>query len=190
GQPPVDVPAQTATAAVFYGQPPVDVPAQTATAAVFYGQPPVDIPAQTATPIPEGVPEGASPQSVTPTVAVETPQTVEPAAGVVPVPTATPTATPTAAVQRPLTSLAPVDGLAIFRSIAGGAVAALAVLAVLAGAVLFLMLTGMLAGFSIFRADRTSYHLTEQADGHSSPLQAAGRPVSSEEESEWPSSLP
>jgi hypothetical protein len=83
-----------------------------------------------------------------------------------------------------------VDGLAIFQSIAGGAVAALAVLAVLAGAVLFLMLTGMLAGFSIFRADRTAYHLTEQADGQSSLLQAAGRPVSSEEESEWPSSLP
>ncbi len=188
GQPPVDVPAQTATAAVFYGQPPVDVPAQTATAAIFYGQPPVDVPAQTATPIPEGAPL----QSVAPTVAVAPPQTVEPAAGVVPVPTATPTATPTAAVQRPLSSLAPspVDGLAIFQSIAGGAVAALAVLAVLAGAVLFLMLTGMLAGFSIFRADRTAYHLTEQADGQSSLLQAAGRPVSSEEESEWPSSLP
>ena len=188
GQPPVDVPAQTATAAVFYGQPPVDAPAQTATAAVFYGQPPVDVPAQTATPIPEGAP----PQTATPAVAAAPPQTVEPAAGVVPVPTATPTATPTAAVQRPLTSLAPapVDGLAIFRSIAGGTVAALAVLAVLAGAVLFLMLTGMLAGFSIFRADRSSYHLTEQPDGQSSLFQAAGRPVSSEEETEWPSSLP
>ena len=68
--------------------------------------------------------------------------------------------------------------------------AALAVLAVLAGAVLFLMLTGMLAGFSIFRADRSSYHLTEQPDGQSSLFQAAGRPVSSEEETEWPSSLP
>ena len=117
--------------------------------------------------------------------------------------TVTATSVPNLAVgptQRPIAAVVPrasSDAGAVFRSIAGGAFWALAIIGVLAGGVLFLLLAGALAGFSIAGPARDKYDLVDRpgetagslpsSDATSTPAEDASPGA---DETEWPDTLP
>ena len=194
GVPPVDPAAATATAAVLFGLvppadpaaataqalagvPPVDPAAATATAAVLFGlASPSEAPAPAAMAI---LPPGISAITVT---ATATPELV-----------AGPTQRPIAAVS----ARSPGDAGAVFRSITGGAFWSLTILGTLAGGVLFLLLMGALAGFSIAGPTRNQYDLVDTSAGTGTirppppaPLIRPDTAAPAADNTEWPDTLP
>ncbi|MBE2236810.1 MAG: hypothetical protein IAE81_03410, partial [Caldilineaceae bacterium] len=190
GIPPADPFAQTATAQALFGIPPADPFAQTATAQALFGIPPADPFAQTATAQALFVPDSPLAPSTPEMVAVLPPPSV----------VITVTATPTPLGQRPIEGATPSagDAAVIFRAIAGGAAAALALAGIVGGVVLFLLLAGAVAGVSVGNPGPPPYDLVEDAGGDvavqadllgKSP--APRSPASpSQDEEEWPASLP
>ncbi|HQY90134.1 hypothetical protein [Caldilinea sp.] len=190
GVPPADPFAQTATAQALFGVPPADPFAQTATAQALFGVPPADPFAQTATAQALFGPDSPLAPSTPGVVAVLPPP------GVV----ITVTATPTSPGQRPVEGATPPtgDAAAIFRAIAGGAAAALALAGIVGGVVLFLLLAGALAGVSVGNPGPPPYDLVEdpggdvavQADLLGKPTAPRSPASPSQDEEEWPASLP
>ncbi|MCB9115710.1 MAG: hypothetical protein M9936_04255 [Caldilinea sp.] len=195
GLPPADPFAATATAQALFGLPPADPFAATATAQALFGLPPADPFAATATAQALMVPLSPLETPTPDAVAV-----LPPGVTVITV-TATSMADLTSGpTQRPMVALAPeAPGTVgtVFRSIAGGAFWALAIIGMLAGGVLFLLLAGVLAGFSIAGPSRNKYDLVGAPPGEDttpSPPVASAAPAESAsapaDDTEWPDTLP
>ncbi|MCB0068754.1 MAG: hypothetical protein KDD77_16445, partial [Caldilineaceae bacterium] len=187
--------AATATAQALFGLPPADPFAATATAQALFGLPPADPFAATATAQALMVPLSPLETPTPDAVAV-----LPPGVTVITV-TATSMADLTSGpTQRPMVALAPeAPGTVgtVFRSIAGGAFWALAIIGMLAGGVLFLLLAGVLAGFSIAGPSRNKYDLVGAPPGEDttpSPPVASAAPAESAsapaDDTEWPDTLP
>lgn len=193
GMPPADPFAATATAQALFGMPPADPFAATATAQALFGVPPVDPFAATMTAealfgpaSPLATPESGA--ALPPGLTVIT-ITATPAEGALAGPT-----------QRPIAPPGPRsagEAPALFASVANGAFWALAVIGVLAGGVLFLLLAGALAGFSLAGPVRDKYALVDapedtlavQPDIDEPPLPATS-PAAADDDSDWPDNLP
>ena len=188
--------ADTATAQALSGLPPADPFAATATAAVLMGMvPPADPFAATLTA--EALSGPASPlEAPVPSADAMLPPGIA-------VLTVTATATTELAAgptQRPIADLpshAPGDAGAVFRSITGGAFWSLAIIGVLTGGVLFLLLMGAVAGFSIAGPARNQYDLVDTSAGADATLPTTKAPSIGPDgappvadNTEWPDTLP
>ena len=195
GLPPSDPFAATATAQALFGLPPTDPFAATATAQALFGLPPADPFAATAT-----AQALIGPLSPLETPTPDTVAVLPPGVTVITVTATSVADLPSGPTQRPIGAQAPeAPGSVgtVFRSIAGGAFWALAIIGMLAGGVLFLLLAGALAGFSIAGPSRNKYDLVGAPAGDDTallPPDAPAAPVGSApapaDDTEWPDTLP